>query len=34
VFESKNGTLDWLGELNEQQRAAAAAPSERPLLIR
>jgi DNA helicase-2/ATP-dependent DNA helicase PcrA len=25
--------LDWLGELNEQQRAAAAAPPDRPLLI-
>jgi DNA helicase-2/ATP-dependent DNA helicase PcrA len=32
VFES-GGELGWLGELNEQQRAAATAPPERPLLI-
>jgi ATP-dependent DNA helicase UvrD/PcrA len=33
VFESEGRALDWLGELNEQQRAAAAAPFDRPLLI-
>jgi DNA helicase-2/ATP-dependent DNA helicase PcrA len=32
VFETERG-LDWLGELNEQQRGAATAPSEQPLLI-
>jgi len=32
VFGSA-GELEWLGELNEQQRAAATAPPDRPLLI-
>jgi ATP-dependent DNA helicase UvrD/PcrA len=32
VFES-DPELDWLGELNEQQRAAATATPDRPLLI-
>src|SRR5204862_4002622 len=32
VFDDDAG-LGWLGELNEQQRAAATAPPERPLLI-
>src|SRR6266496_557292 len=30
---AKNDGSDWLGELNEQQRQAATAPSDRPLLI-
>jgi DNA helicase-2/ATP-dependent DNA helicase PcrA len=30
---AKNDGCDWLGELNEQQRQAATAPSDRPLLI-
>src|SRR6266545_4218141 len=32
VFD-RHGELDWLGELNEQQRHAATAPREAPLLI-
>src|SRR5436309_12825164 len=28
-----NGELDWLGELNDQQRQAATAPPDRPLLV-
>jgi UvrD/REP helicase N-terminal domain len=32
MFETAR-ELDWLGKLNEQQREAATAPSERPLLI-
>ena len=32
MFETESEP-DWLGELNEQQREAATAPSERPLLI-
>ena len=32
VFD-RHGELDWLGELNEEQRQAATAPREAPLLI-
>src|SRR5436190_22783477 len=33
VFGSSDDPLEWLGALNEEQRAAATASHERPLLI-